>query len=584
MSTPIRVLIVDDSEDDALLLCRQLRSDGYEPSFGRVDTAEALDAALERQAWDIVLSDFVMPQFNGLEAVRQVKGKGLDIPIIIVSGRIGEETAVDCMLAGADDYIMKDNMKRLGAAVARELREAENRANRRIAEERFRTAETNFRQVITSSADGIVIVDKDGAIRFVNPSAEALFCRSSGDMVGTPFAFPIVEKAEIEIPRGDDGTVTAEMRIVETDWEGTPAYVATLRDVTERKRNMIALQDSEAKLRLLLDQIPCVSWTTDTSLRFTSTRGTETEIMRFLPQQTVGITLMEYFKIGDADFDPYVAHRRALQGISSTFELSRSGHTFYSRVEPLRDPGNLIVGVVGVTFDITERKRSEEQLRHLSQRLVSLQENERRAIARELHDEIGQSLTALKLFMDRASAVQLGTDNAGLQEARKTLRELMGRIRDMSLDLRPTMLDDLGLLPTLMWHFKRYTAQTRVRVDFRHSGLQMELPPEVVSAAYRIVQEALTNVARHAQVSDVVVSVCTDNDALVLEVEDQGAGFDLNKIAPSSIGLNSMRERALSLNGKLMVRSAPGEGTCLIAELPLSREERVAKGKRKRSR
>jgi len=242
--------------------------------------------------------------------------------------------------------------------------------------------------------------------------------------------------------------------------------------------------------------------------------------------------------------------------------------------------------VVGVTFDITERKRSEEQLRSLSQRLVSLQENERREIARELHDEIGQSLTALKLFMDRASPVELGMDSSGLREARRTLRDLMSRIRDMSLDLRPSMLDDLGLLPTLMWHFKRYTAQTRVRVDFRHSGLQRELPPDIVSAAYRIVQEALTNVARHAQVDEVMVSVCIDHDALVVQVEDQGIGFDLNKVISSSIGLNSMRERALSLNGKLLVQSAPGEGCCLIAEMPLpsSKEGRATKEKRKRLR
>jgi signal transduction histidine kinase len=152
----------------------------------------------------------------------------------------------------------------------------------------------------------------------------------------------------------------------------------------------------------------------------------------------------------------------------------------------------------------------------------------------------------------------------------------------MSVELRPNILDELGLLPTLLWHFKRYTAQTNVHVHFKHRGLRRDLPQDTMTTAYRIVQEALTNVARYAQVTEVTVCVRADLDALIIEVEDRGVGFDLDKVAPTSMGLSGMRERALSLKGKLLVQSAPGEGTCVIADLPLAKRGRKRKEQRKR--
>ena len=571
---PIRVLIVEDSEDDALLLVRQLRNSGFDPTFERVDTAEAMNAALDGRTWDIVLSDFVIPGFGGLEAIKLLRQKGFDIPIMIVSGKIGEETAVKCMKASANDYMMKDNLRRLGTAVERELQDMENRRIRRIVEDRLKTTDANFRRVIASSADGTIVVTKDGFIGFANPAAGVLFGRTEQEMVGNVFGFPLGDGIEIELLRDKGENVTVEMRVVQTDWEGIPAYLATLRDISQRKQSLTALQQSETRLRLLLEQLPCLSWTLDTGLRFTSFAGSGLTAFKNAPDQILGQNLAEYFNVDDPDFTPYVAHRRALQGTPSTYELTWVGRTFYGRVEPLRDTDDRIAGIVGVAFDITERKEAEEQLRSLSHRLVEAQENERRRIARELHDEVGQSLTALKLCLDKASPARSGADGSELEEARTTLGALMAQVRSMSLELRPTMLDDLGLLPTLLWHFKRYTAQTNVRVHFKHRGLKRHLPQETITTAYRVVQEALTNVARHAQVTEVMVCVSAEYGALVVEIADQGIGFDVDKVASTSMGLGGMRERALSLKGKLLVQSTPGEGTCVIAELPLAKRGR----------
>src|SRR3990172_4461328 len=134
MSKPLCLLIIEDSEDDALLLLRELRRGGYGPVFERVETPEAMRSALEKKQWDLVISDYVMPRFSGTAALELLKESGLDLPFIIVSGNIGEDTAVEAMKAGVHDYIIKGNLTRLVPAVERELHEAESRRERKHME------------------------------------------------------------------------------------------------------------------------------------------------------------------------------------------------------------------------------------------------------------------------------------------------------------------------------------------------------------------------------------------------------------------------------------------------------------------
>jgi signal transduction histidine kinase len=217
-------------------------------------------------------------------------------------------------------------------------------------------------------------------------------------------------------------------------------------------------------------------------------------------------------------------------------------------------------------------RAGREHLQTLSRQLLEVQEAERRHIARELHDEVGQALTGLKLLLDMSTRLPTDEATANLGEAQAMVNELMALVRDLSLDLRPAMLDDLGLLPTLLWHFDRYTAQTDVGVTLKHARLEgRRFRPEVETAAYRIVQEALTNVARHAGVSEVWVRLWADQETLGVQIEDRGTGFEPEAAltAGATTGLAGMRERAVLLGGQLTVESAPGAGTCVTAELPL---------------
>jgi len=216
-------------------------------------------------------------------------------------------------------------------------------------------------------------------------------------------------------------------------------------------------------------------------------------------------------------------------------------------------------------------KDEQDRLHSLSRQLVEVQEQERRHVARELHDEIGQLLTGLKLTLEVIPRLAEDAGKAKVEQAKTMVNELMVQVRELSLDLRPAMLDDLGLLPTLLWYFERFTARTQVKVTHEHVGLDRRFRPEVETTAYRIVQEALTNVARHADTGAVTVRIRSDQDNLLMDIYDHGAGFDPDAVLanPQSNGLYGMRERAMLLGGQLTLETAPGDGTRLIAELPL---------------
>ena len=217
---------------------------------------------------------------------------------------------------------------------------------------------------------------------------------------------------------------------------------------------------------------------------------------------------------------------------------------------------------------------SRERLQALSRELLRVQEAERRHLAVELHDEIGQTLTGIRLMLGTINRVPAATASARLQQTLTLVDDLVAQVRNLSLELRPAMLDDLGLLPALLWLLGRYTDQTKIEIAFEHHGLDRRLPSEIETAAFRIIQEALTNIARHANTTEARVKAQMTGSALLIQVTDAGSGFDLHgrPVVGATTGLAGMRERALLLGGRLTVESTPGEGTCVQAELPLAME------------
>lgn len=230
-----------------------------------------------------------------------------------------------------------------------------------------------------------------------------------------------------------------------------------------------------------------------------------------------------------------------------------------------------VAGAVTNSRLLDEVSSSNSQLRALSSRVVEVQERERRYIANELHDEIGQILTGVKLNLESTLKIMEGQSKSQVSDSIELISDLTDRVRDLSLELRPAVLDDLGLLPALQSHIKRYFAQTGVKVNFEHDGLDRRFSSIVETAAYRIVQEALTNVARYSGGFQGFVKVYVGGNTLMLLVEDRGVGFDLDSVIASgrASGLAGMRERATSVGGVFRIESRPGDGTEVTAEIPL---------------
>jgi PAS domain S-box-containing protein/putative nucleotidyltransferase with HDIG domain len=172
---PLRVLLVEDSEDDALLVVRRLQKEGYNPEYERVETSETMRSALQRKMWDIILCDYKLPRFNGMEALSIYKKAALDIPFIIISGTIGEETAVEVMKAGAHDYIMKDKLSRLVPAIERELKDADIRRERRQAKQALDAAEAKYSSIVENAIEGIFQSTPEGQFLTANPALARIY-------------------------------------------------------------------------------------------------------------------------------------------------------------------------------------------------------------------------------------------------------------------------------------------------------------------------------------------------------------------------------------------------------------------------
>jgi PAS domain S-box-containing protein len=399
---------------------------------------------------------------------------------------------------------------------------------------------------------------------------------------------PFEYTCRIVRPDGELRTVHARGQ-VGTDGAGhAVCLIGTCQDVTERRRMEEPLRDTEELFQQLATNIEGYFWVNaiDDSAMYYMSPGYEKITGRSCaslyerPESwTDSIHPEDHARILAAAVGPPPEKVRHLE-----YRIVRPDGSIRwvrDRVFPVRNAAGEVYRIAGIGEDVTERKQAEEKVREyhervqaLSRRLLAVQEEERRRLARDLHDGILQSLTCLHLLLEPGPMLSADDVQANLQEVRATLDDLTATLRTLSADLRPPMLDQLGLLPALLWLVERFTAQTGVRIDFRHEGLGGRFAPTTETAAYRLVQEALANVARHAGVSEVSVRVWVQGDGLHLQIEDEGVGFDPEAalVSGAAAALTGMWERVQLLGGKLTIDSAPGEGTHVKAELPLAAE------------
>jgi signal transduction histidine kinase len=240
--------------------------------------------------------------------------------------------------------------------------------------------------------------------------------------------------------------------------------------------------------------------------------------------------------------------------------------------------GSIVALVAVIRLRMLERRsakqrehaeRAEQEMRHLSQQLVAAQEEERKKLTRELHDHVGQMLTALRMELGRADRARGAADGQqAIGEAKRLLDTILRSVRDLSMGLRPSMLDDFGLQPALEWHVRDFRRRFAIPVDLTLAGEIDTLPDQVRTAVYRIVQEALTNCARHAQASRVEIAVRLAENTLDLTITDDGVGIDPRRTR--GVGLLGIEERVRELHGAFEVRAHHPQGTELKVTLPVT--------------
>jgi len=396
----------------------------------------------------------------------------------------------------------------------------------------------------------------------------------------------IVKKAKITEPFGyilkpvgeKDLEITVEMALHRHAME---------KNFKERMEK--ALLESESRFRQIVENISEGIVMQDKKGVITYTNDRLLDMIGYTEEEVIGKPITRFLGGG-------ILKRKELQEAAKNNEARKASEVSWKtkdgdRIFTILSPKNIydekeeLRGRVSVLTDITDRRqaekelhRSRELLRSLSLHLQDVRERESKRIALEIHDELGQQLTALKMdiswLSNRIDPAMEGTKK--LLQKMDSMSDLVDKtiqtVQKISSELRPGLLDDLGLVPAIEWLAQDFQSRTKIRCETRLTCGDIDLPPDYATAIFRISQEALTNVVRHAKATRVDISLKEDNDALIFKIQDNGKGIEADEMfAPSSLGLMGMRERVRPFGGDLKITGTPKRGTSLIVTLPVDR-------------
>lgn len=479
----LRVLLLEDRPSDADLLMIQFLRLEWKTEVRHVTGKDGFEEAFINFEPHIVVSDFMLPDYTGIDALSYVRERDDHLPFIICTGRVNEETAVACLKAGADDYLLKDDLGRVTSAMENALLTKTTQVEKNQAIENLELSEANFRVLSENAPDHIFRVDRKGVIAYVNRS----FHRQS-------------------------------------------------------------------------------------------------------PQELLGDRIQELFQERNGDRFMLELGICWNQGIPRTFEMGdydgeHIRNWYYCRMGPMLQEGRTD-SIIFIVSDITEKKiteleleRTNTRLHQLSQHLETIRDEEKKRISMEIHDQLGQELTAAKLglYWVQKSIQDMGErwDGEAVLTKLQDLIELntttIKTVRRIAHELRPVVLDNIGLIPALEWHIDMHNQNHETQVSLMVDVDPAVFNKELSTAIYRIVQEALTNINRHAQAAEAWVELRLEDEALWLEIRDNGVGIDMERAKKSkSLGLFGIQERLKTWHGELDISGQPGAGTTIRIRIPES--------------
>ena len=497
---------------------------------------------------------------------------------------------------------------------ANELLKQEVEERKRTEAELKRTKEY-LENVIGNSVDAIGIVDRHGRFILWNLRAAEIYGYQFDELAGkTAFdLYPdrdelkrmltklrkdgVVREYEIGMKKKDGRIVPMDISIslLEDDQGRTIGSVCVARDLSKRKKTEMELKRAKEELSRyskdlerqvkrrtreitsILKYTPAMVYIKDKDCCYKLVNSRFEELFHIKNEEIQGKSDYDIFPQMVADqlrsSDLQVLMKQQPRQVEEPIPIKDGIHTYLSVKFPIYDDEGLVNGLCGISTDITELKKAQDQLRRLSGSIMAGQEKERTAIARELHDELGQVLTALRMdSVWLAEHLKNGAANAAARASKmcELIDSTIDEVRGLATRLRPGVLDHLGLIDALEWYAAEFAKRTGITCIFKSLDIS-KVDDIVATAAYRIAQEALTNVARHSFATKAQITLKADAGTLTLAVTDNGRGFDTRRIAESEcLGLAGMRERASLIGGSLEIQSKPQKGTQVYFKLPLN--------------
>jgi len=534
-----------------------------------IETALSLIIALP-----LFLFLFVLPSARNLRR-REAAERALRAQQEVLEARVRERTAE-----------LEESSSRL-------MRESEDRRRAQ------HSVELQAR-LLDAVEQSVMATDREGRILYWNRFAEGLYGwktseakgRVLRDLVG--FTQSDGQPLDLMDPACGDGSWTGEVEAVGRDGLRFPAYLSCSRiggeadgrlllsfDLTKLKRAEEALRESEAKYSNLVERAPTgVFLYQDDKLLFVN--PSFAELLDYPRSELLDREPWRLVHPKDRDWVAEIARKRAAgEEVPEEYRcrlITRSGEVRWVEMRNTRIRHQGRAATLGNVQDVTDRRRMEEQLHQLSARLLTIQEDERRRVARDLHDSLGQRLTGVKFLIEASLGAPWPEERRRSWGQMRTLipmiQEAVEEVRRISTDLRPSILDDLGLLPTIAWHLREFEKlHPGIAVEQQVGVEESEVPDTLRTPIFRVLQEASNNVAKHSGGARMVVGLETEKGRLRLWIGDDGVGLDPEVQGrgqgDGGIGLGSMRERVELSGGSFSVSSAPGGGTTVWADWPL---------------